>query len=334
MRHENAQDPRRVLIDQSYFGMRPQPLEQYVYSLKLPQIAERVFWLHWDVGCRRGDFTSELSRRYVAEYVRADESSVKRAYDRLKRVGLIRRIDPGPDPENPFQRATMVTEVLLPKEALAPLLGAARRAKPATRASAVAPPTITAATHATDEGPRASAGTIDALMLWQNASETLRATLPLSDFTTWIRPLTARVDGAEFLLEAPNAPAAARILSEFGKPIRQALVAHGYTGAVRVKTLRNTPPCHPPSTENPSTVMHPRRLSRGDCALLRHRISAAVPTDQLNNRFREAVWSIESGSFRSAPTAKAIHAVAKLMAESRWTRPRQMPSRWQWGIAA
>lgn len=129
MRLENlsAQDPRRVLCERKYFGMRPQPLEQHLYALNLSQCAERVFWLHWDAGYLRGDFTSEIAISEVARRVRANSSTVTRAYQTLKLHGLIRRQDPGRDPSQPFCQAMAVTEVTLPRDALQALLGSPDR---------------------------------------------------------------------------------------------------------------------------------------------------------------------------------------------------------------
>src|SRR4051794_12481143 len=90
MRVNKAQDVRWVLCNKKRFGLRPEPLEQYVYSLGLSQTAERVFWTHWDIGVRRGDFTSELSLQEVATRCHCDVSGVTRAYRRLQKCGLLR----------------------------------------------------------------------------------------------------------------------------------------------------------------------------------------------------------------------------------------------------
>src|SRR5438132_754736 len=122
MRPINSIDPRRVLCESKYFGMRPQPLEQWLFSQRLSQIAERVFWLHWDQGYINGDFTSSIPISEVARRVHADASSVTRAYQQLKLRGLLRRQDPGRDPNMPFCQATAITEVLLPRTEITSLL--------------------------------------------------------------------------------------------------------------------------------------------------------------------------------------------------------------------
>jgi hypothetical protein len=73
-----------------------------------------VFWLHWEEGMRSGDWCSQIALRRVAQECYMDVSTVTRAYQLLKSLGLIQRQDPGRDPANPFQQATAVTEIRLP----------------------------------------------------------------------------------------------------------------------------------------------------------------------------------------------------------------------------
>lgn len=111
-------DPRSRLVRQKYFCIRPQPLERWLWSKRIPSSAERVFWLHWQEGMQRGDWCSEIPLRRVARECHLDASTVTRAYQLLIRLGCLRRTDPGRDPANPFQQATAVTEIRLPQELL------------------------------------------------------------------------------------------------------------------------------------------------------------------------------------------------------------------------
>jgi hypothetical protein len=115
---ENSGDPRSRLVRQKYFCIRPQPLERWLWSQRIPSSAERVFWLHWQEGMQRGDWCSEIPLRRVARDCHLDTSTVTRAYQLLIRLGCLRRTDPGRDPANPFQQATAVTEIRLPRELL------------------------------------------------------------------------------------------------------------------------------------------------------------------------------------------------------------------------
>ena len=111
-------DPRVRLIHEKYFSVRPKPLERWLWSKNVPASAERVFWLHWQEGQLRGDWCSEIPLRRVAQECNLDVSTVTRAYQCLTRLGCIRRTDPGRDATNPFQQATAITEVRIPKELL------------------------------------------------------------------------------------------------------------------------------------------------------------------------------------------------------------------------
>jgi len=114
----NARDPRSRLVREKYFSLRPRPLERWLWAQGIPMSAERVFWLHWQEGMKRGDWCSEIPIRRVAAECQLDASTVTRAYQWLIRAGCLRRTDPGRDAGNPFQQATAVTEVRVPRELL------------------------------------------------------------------------------------------------------------------------------------------------------------------------------------------------------------------------
>src|ERR1017187_8765566 len=118
---ENTHDPRVVLKRDKYFSLRPRPLEQWLWRQGVAPSAERVFWLHWHEGMRNADWCSEIPIRRVAQQCCLDVSTVTRSYQLLSGLGLIRRADPGRDPANPFQQATAVTEVRVPRELLVEL---------------------------------------------------------------------------------------------------------------------------------------------------------------------------------------------------------------------
>ena len=108
----NERDVRTQLSREKYFSLRPKPLERWIWERGIPQAAERVFWVHWEEGMRRGDWCSELSLRQVARECAVDTSTVTRSYQALKCLGLLRREDPGRDPANPFRQSIAITEVL------------------------------------------------------------------------------------------------------------------------------------------------------------------------------------------------------------------------------
>src|SRR6185312_6968016 len=118
---ETYGDPRNRLVREKYFCLRPRPLERWLWSKRIPASAERVFWLHWQEGMQRGDWCSEIPLSRVARECNLDVSTVTRAYQVLTRLECLRRTDQGRDPANPFQQATALTEVRVPRELLAEL---------------------------------------------------------------------------------------------------------------------------------------------------------------------------------------------------------------------
>ena len=118
---ETYGDPRSRLVREKYFCLRPRPLEKWLWSKRIPASAERVFWLHWQEGMQRGDWCSEIPLSAVARECQIDVSTVTRAYQLLTRLGCLRRTDQGRDPANPFQQATALTEIRIPRELLTDL---------------------------------------------------------------------------------------------------------------------------------------------------------------------------------------------------------------------
>src|SRR5450432_1535737 len=136
-------DPRTALVRTKYFSLHPKPLERWLWRQGLPQAAERVFWLHWEEGMRSGDWSSEIPIKRVARECAIDPSTVTRAYQLLKSLGLVKRENPGRDPSNPFCQATAITEVRLPREFLTELARSPNRPIKdigATESAAVQPP--------------------------------------------------------------------------------------------------------------------------------------------------------------------------------------------------
>src|ERR1039458_9006862 len=149
MPSDNGHDPRARLVREKYFSLRPKPLEHWLWAQGVPASAERVFWLHWQEGLQRGDWCSEVPLKCVARECCLDLSTVTRAYQLLAKLGCVRGTDPGPAPANPFNQATAVTEVRVPRELLVELdRHPSRRSgsaeKPLTPSPAAVPPPIAA----------------------------------------------------------------------------------------------------------------------------------------------------------------------------------------------
>src|SRR5271156_7022081 len=98
-------DPRTRLAQEKFFSMRPKPLERWLWRQGISAAAERVFWFHWSEGARSGDWCSQFALHFVAHECEVDISTVTRAYQTLRRLGVLRRTDPGRDASQPFGQA-------------------------------------------------------------------------------------------------------------------------------------------------------------------------------------------------------------------------------------
>lgn len=340
MRLENlsAQDARRLLCERKYFGLRPQPLEQYLYAMNLSQCAERVFWLHWDAGYRRGDFTSEVPLSEVARRVKANTSSVTRAYQALKRLGLIRRQDPGRDPSKPFCQATAVTEVLLPREAIRDLLGSPDRLAAAGRDAVTTaknehvdartshpPHAVAKEQEASNDVSDAAQAHLDALRakFSGRASEKVfakltgdeRSELFAAQRLSQAGQLSAWHPASNTKLDADEVLWLQDFLTRYANDAQQRPVA--------VAQPKN------PAATKPGT----RLISTFTLAYLRKQISKHVAGSEVDQRFREIVWAVEEGSLAKFEPRFAVNIAVKKLKEGVWTRPNRMPPNWRRAVA-
>ncbi len=350
MRPENVQaaacqqDPRQALIDTKYFGIRPQPLEQYLYNLGLPQSCERVFWLHWDEGARNRNWISEIAISEVARRVRCDESSVVRAYQRLIQLGLLRRQNPGRDPSHPFRMATSLTEVLLPRQALGGLLNAPSRRRDAEAGkSAVVPlraveaqPAPAAAPEAPPAPTARETRAIDGDAVWKACLEPLRQELSDYDFKVWFACIQPYVSGSQLILFAPNNMVVDRLVKGFEGRLKELLVGEGTGITGIVVRVGNKPSVTAAATAAPvqrtapskAAPDRPRDISVFLQARTRELLCDLVPLEKVDELWRQILWSMHAGALRKLDLLKAMHTGLKLVRSGKWTKPNRMPPMW------
>ena len=361
-------DPRNRLVREKHFCLRPRPLERWLWSKRIPASAERVFWLHWQEGMQRGDWCSELSLSRVARECTLDVSTVTRAYQFLIKLGCLRRTDPGRDPSNPFQQATALTEIRLPRELLSEFTRHPNRRATAERslASERSPnPKRSQPTERTTQtgraGPQAS-----------NASEALDSTAP-SEATevdhrcqqlTTLEPLALQTN-ADPLVTPPASSdpfpgltgrERIRAISQLTDPMSPA-ERHTYQEALRLHHSTMTFDTHsklspearaqilqllssmtspsknlsPEATHTTPPVPRtpsPRKLSPFELARLHRELQSTAPPTTAPELMRQVVWSIETGSLRRFDTRHALHIALKKIREGLWTRPHRMPPNW------
>lgn len=324
MRHDNVNDPRRVLCERKYFSLRPKPLEQWLWHQGVPQAAERVFWVHWEEGMRSGDWCSQLSLKRVASLCCIDPSTVTRAYQLLRELGLIRREDPGRDPANPFQQATALTEVRLPRELLTELSRAPDRQRRASAAPSVAtdsgagraPPLPTESIPAQSPAAAPTGPRKPANRLSHRDYQRIQGKLSSAEKTAYSRAWADRLGTMRF-------------------DAGTALTPDEQEHILWQLHLMTVPAESPPATatrqaEQPSAAYTgPRRLTPLEAARLRRQIVAQVAEGDQLETLRQVRWAVEEGALRRFEPGKAINIALKKIREGQWSRPHRMPPQWR-----
>jgi hypothetical protein len=305
-------DPRSDLVRTKYFSLHPKPLERWLWQQGLPQAAERVFWLHWEAGMRNGDWCSEIPLKRVATECAVDPSTVTRAYQLLKTKSLIRREDPGRDPNNPFCQATAITEVRLPREFLTELGRSPNRPPSAgQRGEAVAnsAPTIASAASL----PLTSNGAPT-----RNTRRTRKETQDM-----WSRASAA--EQSRYFIASRDRLTAL----EFDPDTQLTPQDRGYLLAelAQLAAARPSPAmrANPPAKAAPKG---PRRLSVLDLARARRQILSAIPGPNGHETLRQVVWAVEEGALHRFALQLALNIALKKVREGAWTRPHRMPPNW------
>lgn len=306
---ESRGDPRVTLMRDKFFTMRPKPLERWLWQQGLPASAERVYWFHWDLGARNGTWCSQVPLRVVARECCLDPATVTRAYQLLRRLELVRREDPGRDPRNPFQQATAVTEIRVPRELIQGLArepnrrssrinGDAAAPAPVVPSAAAPTPAVPVAQPSRDESreifARLSAGERSRFAA---ASAHRRATLEFDADTRLTAPERAHV------LATLDSLARAR---PAGAPLPDAAVA--------------VPRPHAPRRLSALDVI---RVHKGLQTLAAAR-SEAAPASLLG----EVVYAAEEGALAKYPVPLALNIALKKIREGAWSSPHRMPPDW------
>lgn len=303
VRPEAARDPREVLVRDKYFSLRPKPLERWLWQQGVPQTAERVFWLHWEEGQKAGDWCSQVPLKRVASLCCVDPSTVTRAYQLLKSLGLIRREDPGRDPANPFQQATAVTEVCLPRDLLVELSRSPNRHRqqpappvPETKPQGEKLPSAVAAAPCPTRQ--------EAQDMWGRASTEEKA-----QFFRASRSGSRRID---FALDSRLTPEdRGLILAQLDQMACARTKAPNVAKSVQARVYAA-----------------PKKLSLLELARARRRITEAVPPQEAAETLRQVIWAVEEGALRRFELSMALNIALKKIREGCWTRPNRMPPNW------
>jgi hypothetical protein len=304
----NERDARTQLSREKYFSMRPKPLERWIWERGIPQAAERVFWVHWEEGMRRGDWCSELSLRQVARECAVDTSTVTRAYQALKHLGLLRREDPGRDPANPFRQSIAITEVLIPRELLVNLSRFPNRNRAVTTEMPVA--------SAPEGLPPQPIETPKAPPLGRGETKVILERLSDQERQAYFAASRDRRTSMSFDAETKLTP------EERGRVLD-----------VLTSIANATPdiPSPSPSKVAPKQVASyakPRRLSALEAARVRSSVLNLAAPNGASELFRQVLWSIEEGALRRFDARLALNIALKKIRDGAWTRPNRLPPNW------
>ena len=312
MSFESAHDPRSALVKTKYFSLHPKPLERWLWKQALPPAAERVFWLHWEAGMQNGDWCSEIPLKRVAFECCVDPSTVTRAYQLLKALELIRREDPGRDPNNPFQQATAITEVRLPGDLVTELSKSPDRpTKPQRPALVDSAERLAEAPGATpiempvSASPRKPCFSREqTLAMWSRASAAER--------TRYFAASRDRLTSLEFDANTQLTP------EDRGEILSQ---------LAQVAAARPSP--NPTKSVSPAPAPKgPRRLSVLELARVRREILKVVPSASGPEVLRQVIWAVEQGALQRFTVTMAVNIALKKIREGAWGRPHRMPPNW------
>jgi hypothetical protein len=304
-----SRDPRVTLMREKYFTMRPKPLERWVWQQGLPASAERVFWYHWDLGAQNGTWCSQVPLRVVAGDCCLDPATVTRAYQLLKRLALLRREDPGRDPRNPFQQATAVTEVRVPKDLVVNLAREPNR-RPGRGGAEECATGPVAITRPADPATRPAAGPAPN----REESRQIFAKLSAGERSRFAAASSHRRSSVEFDADTRLAPTErAHVLATLESLARARPAA---APAARSAATRN---CGPRRL----TALEVIRVEKGLRTLAQAR--AEDPPAQL---LGEVVFAAEEGALSKYPVPLAVNIALKKIREGEWSSPHRMPPDW------
>jgi hypothetical protein len=315
---ETARDPRVTLMREKYFTMRPKPLERWVWQQGLPASAERVYWFHWDLGAQNGTWCSQVPLRVVARECCLDPATVTRAYQLLKRLGLLRREDPGRDPNNPFQQATAVTEVRVPRELVVSLAREPNRRS--GRAPTPAKARGEACTDAAAVGNAPAAASASGIVS-RDESRAVFAKLSAGERTRFAQSGSHRRSSLEFDADTRLTPTdRAHVLATLESLARARPAA----------AVAASPPGEG-TRRDPLVAGRPRRLSALELLRVQKGLQTLAETRAQplpGELLGEVVYALECGSLLKFPVALAVNIALKKIREGAWSSPYRMPPDW------
>jgi hypothetical protein len=310
VRPDETRDVRSRLVAENFFSMRPKPLERWVWQQGLPASAERVYWYHWDLGYRNGTWCSQVPIRIVGRDCCLDPATVTRAYQLLKSLDVLRREDPGRDPANPFQQATALTEVRIPRELLA-MLGREPKRRQAAAPKAVVP------TEPVVQGRAAPRPVTPTMTVSREDSKAIFGRLTAGERTRFAEASRHRRSAMEFDAD-----------THLG-PTDRAHVLDTLESLAHARPVQAGP--DRPANASASARKGPRRLQALEILRLQRSLrtlATAAGTPTKPGVLREVMYAVEEGALTKFPVPLAINIALKKLRDGAWSVPHRMPAEW------
>lgn len=312
-----SRDPRTALVEDKYFEPLPELLRRWLWHSGLNQTEERVYWVHWQLGRRSGDWCSEVTIAWVASECGVSLSTVTRAYQTLRERGLIRREEGGRHPADPHRQLPSITEVRLPREVLVEMGRAPNRPRssaaavppdaPARSAPVAAPPAVRV--DAPVSPPALGRRETERLFSRMSTAEQSRFYAANREYRTHMD-----FDDGGRLTPEDRAAILAVLASTAGtrpEPTAAAAVTRQQRGR---------------AAQEP-------RLGTLQVARLRRSLSSLNPPQGVPGLLREVIWAVEEGALAVLAPAFAVNVALKKIREGVWTRPHRMPPNWRLELA-
>lgn len=313
----SSRDPRTVLVEDKYFEPLPELLRRWLWKSGLNQTEERVYWVHWQLGRRSGDWCSEVTIAWVAAECGVSPSTVTRAYQTLRERGLILREEGGRHPADPHRQLPSITEVRLPRDVLVEMGRAPNRrhaAPPAAPAGSTCHSAVPAKASArAAESPAASP------CLGRRETERLFARMSPGEYARYQAANRDYRPHMEFDADGKLTPEdRAAVLALLANMARQRPEPTAAASVARQRQGR---------------AAQGRRLGSLEVARLRHTLATLRPPQGIPELLREVIWAAEEGALAVLAPAFAINVALKKIRQGQWTRPHRMPPNWRLELA-
>jgi len=324
------------------FGLIPKAVEEYLYKLKLTQAQERVYRFHFNLGYMNKDFISRVSVEDVAAYIESTPSTVRRAYQKLKELGILQRF-PERNPNDSREQWHSATIVTLPRSIAKEILATPdrRHALPSKTDNQMNDVGTSSANTALPKhfpqetlggAIRSEPASVDHSDLPAANGGSFTDNHPIDADKALQARSTTKTDVSQAPVDAqPKTRYTLEDLVKFGQQeaARHLRRAESSPSNVRHRPQQPTKVSHlvmlKPSEQPPATAgvsrEKPRELSPGDIGYLSERLGQISEVSNPSGLLQEVLFSLSEGVQQKVPVKRGIHAAIKMIKTQSWRTP-------------